>query len=520
MVPSQTGSHASSKTPSAYIPREERIDLAVPMHAIRAEPTYTCAHLNHLECRGESVFADARCVNWFLNALRLHWKVSGRVLRSLSDQAKDLWQFLTLEVEGRRIISDLFTDDAVYYLLGRSDHESIMILTAIIQDIYNTQWQSWSEEQNNKHKQQGHHALVIFHAQATANQLSNNILAFKDNAAPELRRWAETTVSGHLMAIVTPGHLPHRPAVRETTRFAFEDSAPTRDMMSVKDANASFPGSNVTPDPLPPRPTTCNVAPCAFNKDLLNRDLMDVRHTDISSPRTAYIRDNHSRRQGSPVGRYQAPICTGHSYSGGKRKISLSTPYHYYSPSYKRFKVKPENTSNYRSYNTYRPSPIKRRTFECSDNRSARADTRRDNRIYPTIPERSTTARGTPAIETPAIETPAIETPAIETPAIETPAIGTPTREKIRRAKLDLLPNEIAQQKPSTMSSFVARAFDSSSGDSDDRKVPVTDGPSYHEFIRNQEDEAGKLVIPDKDGTAGHARTKSYGCTDEGEVLE
>ncbi|KAI5238303.1 hypothetical protein E4T43_07506 [Aureobasidium subglaciale] len=461
MAPSQTGSHASSKTPSAYIPREERIDLAVPMHAIHAEPTYTCAHLNHIECRDESVFADARCVNWFLNALRLHCKVSGRVLRSLSDQAKDLWQFLTLEVEGRRIISDLFTDDAVYYLPGRSDHESMMILTVIIQDIYNTQWQSWSEEQNNKHKQQGHHALVIFHAQATANQLSNNILAFKDNAAPELRRW----------------------------------SAPTRDMMSVKDTHISSPGPNVAPEPLPPRPTTCNVAPSAFNEDLLNRDLMDVRHINTSSARTAYIRDNNSRGQGSSVGRYQAPIPTGHSYSGGKRKMSLSTAYHYDSPSSKRFKVKPENTSNYRSYETYRPSPLKRRTFEYSDNRSARADTRRDNRIYPNTPERSTTAG-------------------------ETPAIETPTREKILRAKLDLLRNEIAQQKSSTTSSSVPRALGSSSDDSDDRKVPVLDGPSYHQFIRNQEDEVGKLVIPDKDGTASHARTKSYVSTDEGEVFE
>ncbi|KAI5275257.1 hypothetical protein E4T47_01675 [Aureobasidium subglaciale] len=486
MAPSQTGSHASSKTPSAYIPREERIDLAVPMHAIHAEPTYTCAHLNHLECRGESVFADARCVNWFLNALRLHWKVSGSVLRSLSDQAKDLWQFLTLEVEGRRIISDLFTDDAVYYLLGRSDHESMMILTAIIQDIYNIQWQSWSGEQNNKHKQQGHHALVIFHAQATANQLSNNILAFKDNAAPELRRWAETTVSGHLMAIVTPGHLTHRPAARETTRFAFEDSAPIRDMMSVKDTNVSSPGS---------RPTTRNVAPSAFNEDLLNRDLMEVRHINTSSARTDYIRDNHARGQDSSVGRYQAPTSTGHSYSGGKRKMSLSTAYHYDSPSSKRFKVRLENTNNYRSYETYRPSPLKRRTFEYSDIRSAHADTRRDNRIYPTTPERSTTAG-------------------------ETPAIETPTREKILRAKLDLLRNEIAQRRSSTTSSSVPRALGSSSDDSDDRKVPVLDGPSYHQFIRNQEDEAGKLVIPDKDGTAGHARTKSYVSIDEGEVFE
>ncbi|KAI5201854.1 hypothetical protein E4T39_05007 [Aureobasidium subglaciale] len=493
MASSQTGSHASSKTPSAYIPREERVDLTMSKHAVREESTYTCAHLNYLECRGESVFADARCVNWLLNALRLHWKISGRVLRNLSDQAKDLCEFLNLEVEGKRIISDLFTDDAVHYLIDSVDPNGMMIFTAIVHEVYNTQWQSWCEEQINKHKQQGHHALVISQAQATANQLSNNILAFKDQAAPELRRWAETTVSGHLMAIVTPGHLPHRPAARNTARFASEDDATTPDAMNVKYMTTSSPRFSATPSHLPPRPTARDGAPFTSNQNFSDRHLMGVRCMGTSS-RTSYAHDEYTRGQGQSNGRYQAPLPTHPSYLGEKRKITTSAPYYYESPYSKKARVKSESTSNYRSYETYRPSPSRHRAFDHGDNRSAQIDARRVTRIEPITTERATACEG--------------------------PTIDSPTREKLLRAELDHLRNEIALQRSPTMSPSIPHVLNSSSSGSDDRKAPVINGPSYREFMRNNEDEAGKSVITDETSTTGHARVKSYVSADEGEVFE
>ncbi|KEQ97470.1 hypothetical protein AUEXF2481DRAFT_601559 [Aureobasidium subglaciale EXF-2481] len=326
MAPSQTGSHAFSRTPSAYVPCDERLDLTMPKHVIRQGQKFTCAHLNYLECHGRTVFADDRCVNWFLNALRLRWKVSGRVLRDRSDQSKDLCEFLDLEVENKRIISDLFTDEAIYYLLDRSAPDGMMIFTAVVHEIYNFQWQNWSEEQNNKHKQQGHHALVIFHAQATANQLSNNVLAFKNTAAPELRKWAEMTVSGHLMAVVTQGHLPQRPAVRNTARFAFEDDATTRNVMDVKQMTNSPPPFSFTPGYRPPQPAARDFDSFAPIKDVLNCDLMDVRRMDTSSPPSTYPNDDYVRGQGPSSGRYQAPAPDGPSFLGEKRKILRFCP--------------------------------------------------------------------------------------------------------------------------------------------------------------------------------------------------
>jgi len=106
----QALSHASSKTPiGLYLPRQERLDLArMSKSDLVGGATYHCAHLTFLECKGESVFPDAICVNLVLNALRIHWKVSGRVLRTLADQGNDLMEFLTLEVDNKRVIADLF----------------------------------------------------------------------------------------------------------------------------------------------------------------------------------------------------------------------------------------------------------------------------------------------------------------------------------------------------------------------------------------------------------------------------
>jgi hypothetical protein len=87
-------SHASLKTPSAYIPRHERFDLTMPKSVLQKAPKFTCAHLNYLQCRGESVFADEKANNLFMNVLRLHWKVSGNVLRSALDQGTALYELL------------------------------------------------------------------------------------------------------------------------------------------------------------------------------------------------------------------------------------------------------------------------------------------------------------------------------------------------------------------------------------------------------------------------------------------
>lgn len=73
-------SHSSSKTPNAYVAPMERLDLAMSKDILKKAHNLTYAHLNHLECHGESVFANNTSVNLFLNALRIHWKVTGRIL--------------------------------------------------------------------------------------------------------------------------------------------------------------------------------------------------------------------------------------------------------------------------------------------------------------------------------------------------------------------------------------------------------------------------------------------------------
>ncbi|KAG9652882.1 hypothetical protein KCU95_g11634, partial [Aureobasidium melanogenum] len=212
MAPAGSLSHAPFKTPNAYVAPMERLDLAMSKDILKKAHNLTYAHLNYLECHGESVFADNSSVNLFVNALRIHWKVTGRTLQNASDQGKDLYELLTLEVDSQRIIGNLFTREAIYYLLGRKFPDAMMILAAIVHRIYISQWRSWSIEQTQKHTSQSRYALIISHAQATSNQLSNNVLAFKSNATPLLRKWAEETVARHLIAIVTPGHLP-RPSV-------------------------------------------------------------------------------------------------------------------------------------------------------------------------------------------------------------------------------------------------------------------------------------------------------------------
>jgi hypothetical protein len=223
-------SHASLKTPSAYIPRHERFDLTMPKSVLQKAPKFTCAHLNYLQCRGESVFADEKANNLFMNVLRLHWKVSGNVLRSALDQGTALYELLMLELDGVYVIRDLLTKDAAYELLGRDAPDGMMILATIVQDIYVTQWHSWSTEQNGRHRQQGQYALIISHAQAISNQLSNNVLAFRGQTAPELRKWAEMTVAHHLMAIVTPGHLP-RAITDNSTRSSFTNTSSSNAMI-------------------------------------------------------------------------------------------------------------------------------------------------------------------------------------------------------------------------------------------------------------------------------------------------
>ena len=180
MMPVVTESHVSSKIPNAYVPRQERFDLAMSKSVLQTTPKFTCAHLHYLECRGKSMFVDERSNNLFMNVLRLHWKVSGRVLHSAYDQGTDLYELLMLEMDGVYIKKNLLTDDAVYEVLERRTPDGMMILATIVHAIYNTQWQSWSAEQSVKHKQQGQYALIISHAQAISNQLSNNVLAFAE----------------------------------------------------------------------------------------------------------------------------------------------------------------------------------------------------------------------------------------------------------------------------------------------------------------------------------------------------
>jgi hypothetical protein len=226
-----TESHPSSKTPTVYVPSHERLDLTMPKNVLQKPHNFTCAHLNCLQCRGESVFAGEKASNLFMNALRLHWKVSGNVLRSALDQGNNLYELLTLEIDGVYIIRSLFTEIAVHELLGRDTPDGMMILATIVHDMYTAQWHSWSRDQNVKHKQQDHYARIISHAQAISNQLSSNVLAFKGQTTPELRKWAEMTVANHLKAIVTSGHLP--PAAKEKKANWFFKSRLTSDYKSV-----------------------------------------------------------------------------------------------------------------------------------------------------------------------------------------------------------------------------------------------------------------------------------------------
>ncbi|CAD0101330.1 unnamed protein product [Aureobasidium mustum] len=226
MTPADSESHSSFKTPMAYVAPPERLDLAMSEDILKKAHNLTYAHLNCLECHGKSVFAGNNSVSLLLNALRIHWKVAGKTLQNVSDQGKDLYEFLELEVDGQRIISNLFTREAIYYLLGREFPDAMMILAAIVHSIYVSQWRSWSVAQNYKHGTQNRFILIISHAQATSNQLSNNVLAFKSNAAPELRKWAEETVARHLIAIVTPGHLPPSSAHNSNHLSDSRDSAP------------------------------------------------------------------------------------------------------------------------------------------------------------------------------------------------------------------------------------------------------------------------------------------------------
>jgi hypothetical protein len=201
-------SHPSSKTPSAYVPVLERLDLTMPKSALQKPHKFTCAHLNYLECRGESIFANEKSINLFMNVLRLHWKVSGNILRHAADQGNDLHELLILKLDGVFIIRDLLTVDTTRQLLGRETPDAMVVLATVVHDIYTAQWQNWSHEQNVKHTKKDQYALIISHAQAISNQFSNNVLAFRGKNAPELRKWAEMTVANHLMAIITPGHLP------------------------------------------------------------------------------------------------------------------------------------------------------------------------------------------------------------------------------------------------------------------------------------------------------------------------
>ncbi|KAI4853173.1 hypothetical protein E4T44_01009 [Aureobasidium sp. EXF-8845] len=241
-------SHPSSKTPSAYVPVLERLDLTMPKSALQKPHKFTCAHLNYLECCGESIFANENSINLFMNVLRLHWKVSGNILRHGADQGNDLYELLILEFDGVFIIRDLLTVDAARQLLDRETSNAMMILATVVHDIYTAQWQNWSHEQNVKHNKNDQHALIISHAQAISNQLSNNVLAFRGKNAPELRKWAEMTVANHLTTIITPGHLP--PVAPKTKHVWFFNQGFTRNFESV-DPIISQVGSNNALEPGP-----------------------------------------------------------------------------------------------------------------------------------------------------------------------------------------------------------------------------------------------------------------------------
>ncbi|KAI4745935.1 hypothetical protein E4T50_03658 [Aureobasidium sp. EXF-12298] len=288
-------SHASSKTPSAYVPRHERFDLTMPKSVLQKAPKFTCAHLNYLQCRGESVFSDEKANNLFMNVLRLHWKVSGNVLRSALDQGTALYELLAVELDGRYIIRDLLTKDAAYELLGREAPDGMMILATIVHDIYTVQWRSWSEEQN------GQYALIISHAQAISNQLSNNVLAFRGQTAPELRKWAEMTVARHLMAIVTPGHLP-RAIADDSTRSSFTNTLSSR-MMIVRPAANQVRSNHTVEQGTSNKPTQVPLCPAPLKRKTLSsgndwrtspRKRVKFRAHDTYRPRASCLRPDFS----------------------------------------------------------------------------------------------------------------------------------------------------------------------------------------------------------------------------------
>jgi hypothetical protein len=222
----------------------------MPKSVLQKPHKFTCAHLNYLECRGESIFANEKSISLSMNVLRLHWKVSGDILRHAADQGKNLYELLMLEVDGVFIIRGLLTVDATHRLLSRGTPDAMMILATVVHDSYTAQWQNWSHEQNVKHNKKDQYVLIISHAQATSNQLSNNVLAFKGKSAPELRKWAEMTVANHLMAIITPGHLP-RDAPRRSD-YLFRNIRVISGLDSVNPIIDQV-GSNNTIEPGPSR---------------------------------------------------------------------------------------------------------------------------------------------------------------------------------------------------------------------------------------------------------------------------
>ncbi|KAG9522523.1 hypothetical protein KCV07_g2863, partial [Aureobasidium melanogenum] len=318
MAPAGSLSHAPFKTPNAYVAPMERLDLAMSKDILKKAQHLTYAHLNCLECHGESVFVDNNAINLFVNALRIHWKVTGRTLQNASDQGKDLYELFTLEVDGQRVISNLFTREAIYYLLGRKFPDAMMILAAIVHRIYISQWRNWSVEQTQKHESQSRYALIISHAQATSNQLSNNVLAFKSNATPELRKWAEETVARHLIAIVTPGHLPR---------------LSTHNNKYLSSSHDSGPG------------------------------LKDAKNTIISVPQVVKYeaaRSVYASESGPYNEQYEVPFRPNPS---AKRKAPGSSSNYHNSPSTKRIKVKAQATGKFRAYDTYRPLGVQRAPF-------------------------------------------------------------------------------------------------------------------------------------------------------------
>jgi hypothetical protein len=317
--------HPSSKTPSAYVPVLGRLDLTMPKSALQKPHKFTCAHLNYLECRGESIFANDKSINLFMNVLRLHWKVSGNILRHAADQGNDIYELLILEVDGVFIIRDLLTVDATRRFLSRETPNAMMVLATVVHDIYTAQWQNWSHEQTVKHNKNDQYALIISHAQAISNQLSNNVLAFKGQTAPELRKWAEMTVANHLTAIITPGHLP--PVAPKNKHLWFFNQRLTRNLEST-DPIISQVGSNNALESGP------------VNKhDQVQFNPIPLKHTAI-----------------------------GHDTDWNT------------SPS-KRIKIEAEGPGSFRAYDTYRPPAFKRPAFingKSGSKRSTFRDARRE----------------------------------------------------------------------------------------------------------------------------------------------